>query len=68
LQNNEIDLFEEYFSGEQPEHLSENISTKTMMIFKDPSQFKRAATSIKWHPDQSGDIRCGVTYSLLRFQ
>ena len=51
LQNNEIDLFEEYFAGEQPEILSENVSTKTMMIFKDPSQFKRAATSIHWHPD-----------------
>lgn len=36
-QNNEIDLFEEYFSGEQPEHLSETISTKTVMIFKDPN-------------------------------
>ena len=28
---------EEYFAGEQPEHLSENIFTKTMMIFKDPN-------------------------------
>jgi hypothetical protein len=37
LQNNEIDLFEEYFAGEQPENLSENISTKTLMIFKDPN-------------------------------
>lgn len=66
-ENNQIDLFEEYFAGEQPEHLSENITTKTMMIFKDPSQFKRAATSINWHPDQS-ELRLGVTYSMLRFQ
>ena len=29
LENNQIDLFEEYFSGEQPEHLSETITTKT---------------------------------------
>ena len=50
-ENNQIDLFEEYFAGEQPEHLSESITTKTMMIFKDPSSFKRAATSINWHPD-----------------
>lgn len=67
LQNNEIDLFEEYFAGEQPEHLSETISTKTMMIFKDPSQFKRAATSIHWHPDPAVSS-VGVTYALLRFQ
>jgi hypothetical protein len=31
-QNNEIDLFEEYFAGESPEHLSETINTKTVMI------------------------------------
>ena len=36
-QNNEIDLFEEYFAGETAEHTNENISTKTMMIFKDPN-------------------------------
>lgn len=66
-QNNEIDLFEEYFEGEQPEHLSENISTKTLMIFKDPNNIKRAATSIAWHPEQS-ELRVGVTYAMLRFQ
>jgi dynein intermediate chain 2, axonemal len=43
-QNNEIDLFEEYFAGEDPESLSENITTKTMMIFKDPNPMKRSAT------------------------
>ena len=61
-QNNVIDLFEEYFVDEEPQHLSENISTKTLMILKDPNDFKRAATSIKWHPDQS-ELRLGVTYA-----
>lgn len=67
LQNNEIDLFEEYFAGEQPEALSESITTKTMMIFKDPNPIKRAATKIAWHPDAS-ELRVGVAYSMLRFQ
>jgi dynein intermediate chain 2 len=67
-QNNEIDLFEEYFAGEQPEHLSENISTKTVMIFKDPNNIKRAATKIVWHPEASSDARIGVSYAQLRFQ
>jgi len=67
LQNNEIDLFEEYFAGEQPESLSESITTKTMMIFKDPNPIKRAATKIAWHPDAS-ELRVGVAYSMLRFQ
>ena len=67
-QNNEIDLFEEYFAGENAEHINENITTKTLMIFKDPNQVKRAVTSIAWHPDTSSDLRVGVTYAMLRFQ
>lgn len=66
-QNNEIDMFEEYFSGEQAEHLSESITTKTLMIFKDPNNIKRAATSIQWHPEVT-EMRVGVTYAMLRFQ
>jgi dynein intermediate chain 2 len=65
-QNNEIDLFEEYFAGEQAEHMSETLSTKTLMIFKDPNQVKRAATKIAWHPDTS-EMRLGATYAMLRF-
>lgn len=34
-QNNQIDLFEEYFVDEVSEHLTENITTKTLMLFKD---------------------------------
>lgn len=33
-QNNQIDLFEEYFLDEQSEHQVENLSTKTLMLFK----------------------------------
>ena len=67
-QNNQIDLFEEYFSGEQPEHMSETINTKTIMIFKDPNQTKRAVTKIAWHPETQTDLRVGVSYAILRFQ
>lgn len=66
-QNNQIDLFEEYFDGEQPEHMSETINTKTTMIFKDPNQVKRAVTKISWHPDIT-EPRVGVSYAQLRFQ
>lgn len=37
------------------------------MIFKDPNEVKRAATSITWHPE-TAEMRVGVTYSMLRFQ
>ena len=33
-QNNQIDLFEEYFLDEESEHFVENLSTKTLMLFK----------------------------------
>ena len=66
-QNNEIDLFEEYFTGETPELSSESISTKTLMIFKDPNPVKRAITKITWHPDNQ-DPRVAVSYAMLRFQ
>jgi dynein intermediate chain 2 len=33
-QNNEIDLFEEYFAGESADTQAETISTKTLMLFK----------------------------------
>lgn len=36
-QNNQIDLFEEYFEGQESEHFVENIQTKTLMLFKDQS-------------------------------
>jgi hypothetical protein len=36
------------------------------MIFKDPNTFKRAATSIAWHPETT-ELRVGVTYASLRF-
>lgn len=34
LKNNQIDMYEEYFKDEESEHIVENISTKTMMLFK----------------------------------
>jgi len=38
------------------------------MIFKDPNQIKRSVTKISWHPDQTTDLRVGVSYAMLRFQ
>ncbi len=48
--------------------MSENISTKTVMIFKDPNPVKRAVTKISWHPEVQTELRVGVAYSILRFQ
>jgi len=59
-------MFEEYFVGEQASNLAEAITTKTMMQMKDPSDPKRGATQIKWHPE-TGELRIGATYASLRF-
>ena len=67
-QNNQIDLFEEYFDGEVAEHQSENINVKTVMIFKDPNPIKRAVTKLTWHPDSSSEVRIAASYAVLRFQ
>jgi dynein intermediate chain 2 len=65
-QNNTIDLFEHYFHMEEPEHLPESLTMKTMALFKDPCDEKRSVTKIGWHPE--GPTRLVCSYSNLRFQ
>lgn len=48
--------------------MSENINTKTVMIFKDPNNIKRAVTKICWHPESATEMRVGTSYAQLRFQ
>jgi dynein intermediate chain 2 len=66
-QNNEIDLFEEYFAAESAEAMADDIYTKTLMIFKDPNQIKRAVTKFHWKVD-GADHRLAIAYAQLRFQ
>lgn len=65
-QNNTIDLFEHYFHEEDPEHLPENLTMKTIALFKDPAEEKRSVTKISWHPE--GPTKLVGSYSNLRFQ
>jgi len=65
-QNNTIDLFEHYFQDEEPEHLPENLTMKTIALFKDPADEKRSVTKIGWHPE--GPTKIVGSYSNLRFQ
>merc|ERR1719387_514328 len=65
-QNNTIDLFEHYFHQEEPEHLPENLTMKTVALFKDPADEKRSVTKIGWHPE--GPTKLVGSYSNLRFQ
>jgi len=65
-QNNTIDLFEHYFHEEEPEHLPESLTMKTIALFKDPADEKRSVTKIGWHPE--GPTKIVGSYSNLRFQ
>lgn len=65
-QNNTMDLFEHYFHLEDPEHMPENLTMKTVALFKDPADEKRSVTKIGWHPE--GPTKIVGSYSNLRFQ
>ena len=47
--------------------MSEPISTKTVMIFKDPNKIKRSVTRVAWHPETT-ELRVGVAYANMGFQ
>lgn len=67
LKNNQIDMFEEYFVNEESDHIVENISTKTLMLFKDPADVcKRSVSEVSWHAD--GPHKLAVSYAIPRFQ
>jgi dynein intermediate chain 2 len=65
-QNNTIDLFEHYFHQQDPEHMPEQLTMKTVALFKDPCDEKRSVTKIGWHPE--GPTKLVSSYSNLRFQ
>jgi|Transcript_18619 dynein intermediate chain 2 len=65
-QNNTIDIYEEYFAGEDRDWSSEPPSAKGLAVFRDPNEIKRTATSINWHPE--GPTKIAVSYSILNFQ
>lgn len=66
-QNNAIDIYEEYFSNSLSTKIaSEPPSAKTISIFRDPNELKRAVTHISWYPD--GAARLAAAYSTLEFQ
>lgn len=60
-------MFEEYFVGEESEHITENISTKTLMLFKDnPGICKRGVSEVSWHAENMNKL--ATSYSINRFQ
>ena len=67
-QNSTVNIYEKYFEGEQTDHRSEPPNAKGLAVFRDPSEVKRTATSIDWHPEGASNGRIAVSYSILNFQ
>lgn len=66
LQNNAIDIYEEYFAGFATDHSAEAPNAKTVTVFKDPSSIRRSVSSINWVPDSGA--KAVIAYSVLAFQ
>jgi len=68
LQNNTIDLFEDYYDDEEYElpFVVQPHSVKTLAVFRDPNKNKRSANKLSWHPD--GNHKIAVSYSVMQFQ
>jgi dynein intermediate chain 2 len=64
-QNNTVDIYEEYFKGEEVDHSAEPPSARGLAVFRDPNATKRTACKIHWHPEGT---KVAVAYSVLQFQ
>uniref|UniRef100_A0A8C8CLY3 Dynein intermediate chain 3, ciliary n=1 Tax=Oncorhynchus tshawytscha TaxID=74940 RepID=A0A8C8CLY3_ONCTS len=60
-QNNAINIYQEYFEGEEEEVVEESKPS----MFLNPNKIKHTATSLSWHPD--GSRKLAVAYSSLEF-
>lgn len=67
-QNSTVNMYEVYFEGIDTDHSSEPPSAKGLAVFRDPSDVKRTATSINWHPECASNGKIAVSYSILNFQ
>jgi len=66
LQNNSIDIYEEYFDSQFVDHSEEPPAARTLAVFRDPCTPRRTATCISWFPDQARKV--AVSYAILQFQ
>lgn len=66
LQNNAINIYEEYFESVESATLMARCSARTLNVFRDPNKVKRPVTHVSWSPD--GGTRLAVTHCSLEFQ
>lgn len=66
LQNNAINIYQQYFSDVEPTPLVEKSSARTVNVFQDQVTFTRPITHISWSPD--GQTKIANSHCNLVFQ
>nr|XP_015826641.2 dynein axonemal intermediate chain 2 [Nothobranchius furzeri] len=65
-QNNSIDIYQQVADEDEEEENQEVPSARTISVFRDPNELKRAITGLSWHPD--GGRKLAAAFSCLKFQ
>ncbi|KAK9917240.1 hypothetical protein WJX75_002207 [Coccomyxa subellipsoidea] len=65
-ENNAIDIYEQYWEGDDAKYSTEAAAAHTLTQLLDPSPSRRGAQYLCWHPD--GSRKVAVAYSVLEFQ
>ncbi|XP_064216038.1 dynein intermediate chain 3, ciliary isoform X2 [Tribolium castaneum] len=66
LQNNAINIYQQYFSDVEPTPLVERSSARTVNVYQDQSTPSRPVTHISWSPDNQ--TKLAVSHCNLSFQ
>uniref|UniRef100_A0A8D8Z7X5 Dynein intermediate chain 3, ciliary n=1 Tax=Cacopsylla melanoneura TaxID=428564 RepID=A0A8D8Z7X5_9HEMI len=65
-QNNAINIYEQYFDNVEPSIIVEDLSSRTLNVFRDQQKVKRPIQKLSWSPD--GGSRIAGSYCNLNFQ
>ncbi|XP_015246913.1 PREDICTED: dynein intermediate chain 2, axonemal isoform X1 [Cyprinodon variegatus] len=66
IQNNSIDIHQQYFEEDEVEETPELTSARTVIVFRDPNKVQRTISGLSWHPD--GGRKLAAAYCCLKFQ
>lgn len=66
LQNNAINIYQQYYSDVEPTPLVERSSARTVNVYQDQCQIIRPITHISWSPD--GGTKLAISHCNLKFQ
>ncbi|XP_017774943.1 PREDICTED: dynein intermediate chain 3, ciliary isoform X2 [Nicrophorus vespilloides] len=65
LQNNAINIYQQYYTDVEPTPLTEPCTARTVNVFQDQSSLKRPVTNMSWSPDGGSRVivcHCNLVY------